>query len=160
MLRRILNIASIVCLVLCVALMGMWVRSYQSVDELVGHLSSKLVFTVNSRSGRLLVILRTWGDHRPWTIESHRLNDEFPSDFPTEGGGIFEHVGFKIDFYPSAPTMVLPYWFVVLTSGFLAIAIRIRWPRRYTLRSLFIVTTFLAIVLGMIAWLDRAWIGK
>ena len=28
MLRRLLNIASIVCLVLCVALMGMWVRSY------------------------------------------------------------------------------------------------------------------------------------
>ena len=29
MLRRLLNIASIVCLVLCVALMGMWVRSYR-----------------------------------------------------------------------------------------------------------------------------------
>jgi hypothetical protein len=28
MLRRLLNIASTVCLVLCVALMGMWVRSY------------------------------------------------------------------------------------------------------------------------------------
>src|SRR6516165_10487764 len=28
MLRRLLNIASIVCLVLCVVLMGLWVRSY------------------------------------------------------------------------------------------------------------------------------------
>jgi hypothetical protein len=27
-------------------------------------------------------------------------------------------------------------------------------------RSLFIATTFLGVVLGMIAWLDRAWIGK
>jgi hypothetical protein len=34
------------------------------------------------------------------------------------------------------------------------------WPWRFTLRSLFVVTTFLAIVPGMIAWLDRAWIGK
>ena len=33
MLRRLLNIASIVCLVLCVALMGMWVRSYSAVDS-------------------------------------------------------------------------------------------------------------------------------
>jgi hypothetical protein len=33
-------------------------------------------------------------------------------------------------------------------------------PLRFTLRSLFIVTTFLAVVLGMIAWLDRSWIGK
>jgi hypothetical protein len=34
------------------------------------------------------------------------------------------------------------------------------WPWRFNLRSLFIATTFLAVVLGMIAWLDRAWIGK
>ena len=27
-------------------------------------------------------------------------------------------------------------------------------------RSLFIATTFSAVALGMIAWLDRAWIGK
>jgi hypothetical protein len=36
----------------------------------------------------------------------------------------------------------------------------LRWPPRFTLRSLFIATTFLAVLLGMIAWLDRAWIGK
>jgi hypothetical protein len=35
-----------------------------------------------------------------------------------------------------------------------------RWPPHFTLRSLFIATTFLAMVLGMIAWLDRAWIVK
>jgi hypothetical protein len=34
------------------------------------------------------------------------------------------------------------------------------WPWRFNLRTLFIATTFLAVVLGMIAWLDRAWIGK
>jgi hypothetical protein len=31
---------------------------------------------------------------------------------------------------------------------------------RFTLRSLFIVTTFLAAVLGMSAWLDHSWIGN
>jgi hypothetical protein len=36
----------------------------------------------------------------------------------------------------------------------------IGWPWRFTLRSLFIATTFLAVVLGMIVWLDPAWIGK
>jgi hypothetical protein len=35
-----------------------------------------------------------------------------------------------------------------------------RWPWRFTLRTLFVVTTLLAIVLGMIAWLDHSWIGK
>ena len=56
--------------------------------------------------------------------------------------------------------MMLPYWFLVLTSGSLAMLFQLRWPPRFTLRSLFIATTFLAVVLGMIAWLDRAWIGK
>jgi hypothetical protein len=37
---------------------------------------------------------------------------------------------------------------------------QLRWPLRFNLRSLFIATTFLAVVLGLIAWLDRAWIGK
>jgi hypothetical protein len=45
-------------------------------------------------------------------------------------------------------------------SGSLAMLFRLRWPLRFTLRSLFIAMTFLAVVLGMIAWLDRAWIGK
>jgi hypothetical protein len=37
---------------------------------------------------------------------------------------------------------------------------QLRWPLRFTLRSMFVLTTFLSVVLGMIAWLDRAWIGK
>jgi hypothetical protein len=57
-------------------------------------------------------------------------------------------------------SLVLPYWFLVLASGSLAMAFQLRRPWRFNLRSLFIATTFLAVVLGMIAWLDRAWIGK
>jgi hypothetical protein len=52
------------------------------------------------------------------------------------------------------------YWFLVLMSGSLAMLFRMGWPWRFTLRSLFIATTFLAAVPGMIAWLDRAWIGR
>jgi hypothetical protein len=61
---------------------------------------------------------------------------------------------------PTSSFVVLPYLFRVLTSGWLAIICQMRWPWRFTLRSQFIATTFLAVVLGMIAWLDRAWIGK
>jgi hypothetical protein len=57
-------------------------------------------------------------------------------------------------------TLTLPYWFLVLASGLLAMAFQLRWPLQFTLRTLFVATTFLAILLGMIAWLDEAWIGK
>jgi hypothetical protein len=49
---------------------------------------------------------------------------------------------------------------LVLTSRSLAMAFQLHWPWRFTLHSLFIATTFLAVVLGMIACLDRSWIGK
>jgi hypothetical protein len=160
MLRRFLNIATIVCLVLCVVLMGMWVRSYQSLDELRGRITDKLVFTVDSASGRLLLISRAWSDHWTWAIERHRLNDQLQFDFPAKGRDVFEYFGFKTYSSPNFSMMFLPYWIVVLTSGSLATVLRLRWPWRFTLRSLFIATTFLAALLGMIAWLDRAWIGK
>lgn len=56
--------------------------------------------------------------------------------------------------------VIAPCLILVLTSGTLAMIFRMRWPCRFTLRSLFIVTTFLANVLGMIAWLDHSWVGK
>jgi hypothetical protein len=56
--------------------------------------------------------------------------------------------------------LILPFWFLVIVSGSLAMFCQLRWPPRFTLRSLFVAMTFLAVVLGMIVWLDRAWIGK
>jgi hypothetical protein len=56
--------------------------------------------------------------------------------------------------------LIIPYWFLLLAVGSLAMLFRMTWPIRFTLRSLFIATTFLAVVLGMSAWLDQAWIGK
>jgi hypothetical protein len=46
--------------------------------------------------------------------------------------------------------------FLVFMTGSQALALQLPWHWRLTLRSLFIATTFLAVVLGMIAWLDRA----
>jgi hypothetical protein len=51
--RRLLNIASVVCLILCVALIGMWVRSYYEIDELTGHFADRCVCSINTMPGRL-----------------------------------------------------------------------------------------------------------
>ena len=55
MLRRLLNIASIVCLVACVALMGLWVRSCDSWDALHGRFTDSQGFQIASLRGRLCV---------------------------------------------------------------------------------------------------------
>jgi hypothetical protein len=155
MLRRLLNIASIICLVLCVVLMGMWVRSYFEGDYLSWRMTGTTGFVVAPKSGRL----QGWGQGpSDWPFASSK-NDARLLDTTT---GHLPFLGFGYIWQQASGTTVVtvPYWFLVLTSGSLAMLFQLRWPPRFTLRSLFIVTTFLAVVLGMIAWLDRAWIGK
>jgi hypothetical protein len=161
MLRRLLNIASIVCLVACVALMGMWVRSYHWNDSLTAQAAHSKLYQVATCSGQMEVSLgcRLVGpitaDLHSWSVGSYESQ---PNPFlPTSGmPNTLQRIGFN----SSGPIFVMPFWFLVLTSGSLAMLFQLRWPLRFNLRSLFIATTFLAVVLGMIAWLDRAWIGK
>jgi hypothetical protein len=162
MLRRLLNIASIVCVVLCVALMGMWVRSYRITDEFAVPLPGGCGVAGQLFEGlsQFSLALPTAGVRHRWHWHTEPVvADETEESSPVEG--FWKSKGFYFDSsWPSFYDLMLPYWFLVLTTGTLAMAFQLRWPLRFTLRSLFIVTTFLAVVLGMIAWLDRAWIGK
>jgi hypothetical protein len=165
MLRRLLNIASIACLVLCVLLMGLWVRSYYVWDTLTFRWWLEHDFLIYGRTGEV-----AWSCPPP-TL-STRLWESSPLSPHDSGGSIwtFSDLDFEPKFLLSigfaavrtgtVSVVMLPYWFLVLTSGSLGMITRARSAVRFNLRRLFIVTTFLAIVLGMIAWLDRAWIGK
>jgi hypothetical protein len=155
--RRLLNIASIVCLVLCVALMGMWVRSYCTLDEMNRHLATQQGWTIASIPGRVILMHEYAQGSRDWLRTLSRVTNE--SDRPEPGGPFYQRLGSYLRINPST-VLMLPYWFLVLVSGSLAMIFRLRWPLQFNLRSLFIATTLLAVVLGMIAWLDRAWIGK
>ena len=165
--RRLLNIASVVCLVACVALMGMWVRSYYRYSELRGRLTGTDVFVIGVPSGRIrcLTVLELKSTQSgiptpyiwPWAVGNQPT---IVFDKSPVGRGYLASLGFDLDRNAQFSTVIFPLWFVTLVIGSLAMLLRIRWSPRFTLRSLFIATTFLAVVLGMIAWLDRAWIGK
>ena len=166
MLRRLLNIASLVCLVACVALMGMWLDSLRTWSFINGQITANRAVDFQSLSGHLTFDVsnqeRDLFDDEPsddWQLR--RLpnpNPKFP--LATIPQTFLTPLGFQGIITTTEYCVVIPYWFLVLVSGSLAMLFRpqLRW--RYTLRSLFIATTFLAVVLGMIAWLDRAWIGK
>jgi hypothetical protein len=172
MVRRLLNIASIVCLVLCVALMGMWVRSYYYQDTLTAGITGTQTFAVGSIPGR--VLFDQWSAYAPherpgWTMDSEAADESWNAPHPTTGPRRLlaraTSIGITVVDMGQGPlgtahSLMLPFWLLVLVSGTLAMAFQLRWPPRFTLRSLFIATTFLAVVPGMIAWLDRAWIGK
>jgi hypothetical protein len=157
--RRFLNIASIVCLIACVVLMSLWVRSYYWLDEIGGHFTNRQFFVVRSEPSRLLIVVIEGPSDSPWSMDSRKYGADFQPDRPAPSVEwdpiVMNHFFLSKSWAPS-----FSYWLLVLTTGSLAMAFRLRRPWRFTLRGLFVVTTFLAIALGMIAWLDRAWIGK
>jgi hypothetical protein len=50
--------------------------------------------------------------------------------------------------------MAAPHWFFILLSTTLASLPWIRWSNRFSLRTLLIATTLIALVLGLIVWLS------
>jgi hypothetical protein len=140
-----------------VALMGMWVRSYYRLDGLTGLIAPNQSLAVNSAQGRLEFVQQPVGkiQESPWSM--------FSLKYPHPVGPVGWQRPFGLRLFPASNINLMwgaSYWFLVLISGSLAMIFRLRWPVRFTIRDLIIVTTFLAVVLGMMAWLDMAWIGK
>jgi hypothetical protein len=143
---RLLNTASVVCLVLCVALMGMWVRSYRAYGPSTVLSIGKAVLVAAVHRGHAECVWQ-------WKFR-YGPTDEYAQHT------ILNSIGFEVRRNAGSIVAAIPFWFLVVASGSLAMAFQLRWPPRFTLRALFFATTFLAVVLGMSAWLDRAWIGK
>lgn len=62
------------------------------------------------------------------------------------------HFAYQVD--PYSVTIRAPYWFWVVTSGAAtAVPLAVRGGKRYSLRTLFLIVTLAAIVLGLCVWL-------
>jgi hypothetical protein len=147
---RKLRIAfSAACLIASVLLIVLWLRSYQNVEVLSRTSESKIWTYVISDSGTL-------------SFGRRDLN-QFESFLPPEAQGwTYEDYGPNIGrnvsrfaFEWSAPEAMIraPAWFLALFSATSAILPWIRW--RYSLRTLLIATTLLAVVLGLVVWSIR-----
>jgi hypothetical protein len=148
--------------------MGMWAITNYRCVEVAGHLPFRQIIHISTMPGRVYVGWITWqstdrtpSDVSPWSITWHPFDFFYVGRDHNKPPGLFEGLGFAAIPNNVYGWLVLsPFWFLVLASGLLAMAFQLRWPVRVTLRSLFIATNFFAVVLGMIAWLDRPWIGK
>jgi hypothetical protein len=160
-LRRLLNIASIICLVACVALMGLWIRSFYWDDQCICSLSGRHPVYLASEGGRLvlgIITVDTRMNPKRYETSHSRINNWRVARARIDQS-IYGGAGFGI-VAPTNPSLVVPHWFAVLLAGSLCF---VPWRRimfRFSLRVMLIAVTLVAVVLGMIAWLDRAWIGK
>jgi hypothetical protein len=71
-----------------------------------------------------------------------------------EDNGRHSLLGFYVAYEPGVSYIWIPYWFLIPLS---VIAAAAPWLRhRFSLRTLLIATTLIAVVLGMIVWMSRA----
>jgi hypothetical protein len=145
---RKLRIAwSVVWSVLCVLLIALWVRSDRIQDYIECHVIGVRSFYVSSRHGALGIFPAHERKQFKYEVVHEPIRN--PSLKPTA-----KALGFEVYWYPfdGLYGLRVPYWFLVLTAaGMAAISfVRIRW--RFSLRTLLIVITILAVVLGAVTY--------
>ena len=129
MLRRLLNIASIVCLVLCVALMGMWVRSYYWMDDFTLPYTSSCEFGGGSVIGRLVVGVISGQRANPLVFRQTPVKN-YASELANLDQDWATFAGFGV---PKANmsglyAVMFPHWFAVVIAAACGFATR---PRDY-----------------------------
>jgi hypothetical protein len=136
-----------------VLLIVLWVRSYRH-GHLEGYFRALPGMCCRSING-FVVAMRLPAQTETET-ETPRKNIvlTFSSPEPVDIGTTNTWSGFIFDWHTTGFWWVqMPYWFLVITPALFAAlpwARQLRW--RFSLRTLLIATTLVAVVLGLIVW--------
>jgi len=157
---------SVGCAIACVLLIMLWVRSYWWWDQLYTPICLAAyespswegrIISIESASGVLSAAWSTGGNPWYWHI-SYKLGDERYAFSPY---GTVQTQGLHKSFLGFAvyrefginPTIRIPVWFAVLTTAALGYSSWLPWwSKRFSLRTLLIATTLVAVVLGAIVY--------
>jgi hypothetical protein len=141
--RRKLSIsASVACVLACTLFVALWVQTFFSCDTVFGPLPPRLGFVMTSRQsglsiGCLLRDVSEWG--------SHSLPPENVPSLPYKSA-----LGFGFCRTANIVAIRLPYWFLVLATASAARALMKRTPWQFSLRTMLIAMTLVAVLLGLI----------
>jgi hypothetical protein len=135
--------------ILCVLLIVMWVRSNWRLDSLdAGSPGKEMFVIVSTRSG--IGFAFTPDYTALWKANQRR----FESNSINDSLGLFPPAKFSYDSSDIQTVIGVPYWFLAIALMTLAAA---PWfLRNFSLRTLLIATTLIAVVLATAAYL-RLW---
>jgi hypothetical protein len=135
----------------CVLLIGLWVRSYHTRDFGGVRLTTWQYLRLDSKEGQVNLSVRAFdgtADPHRWWRHTHT---GFPSyDLLNPEGQSVSKNWFQIMRWKDRTEVLIPYWFIALSSVAIASLTWIRW--RFNLCTLLIATTLVAVVLGVIVW--------
>jgi hypothetical protein len=143
---RKLRIAfSAICIIVCVLLLVLWVRSYGRVDQAQCKISNTSVFVVVSMLGGLFFS----------TMET--VDDSIVSSFYTDKISSEEEritlSYWQLSLIGPTKFVGVPHWFLATVCGVISILPWLRW--RFSLRTLLIAMTLVAAVLGLLVYANR-----
>lgn len=153
---RKLRIAfSVVCGTACLLLITLWVRSYWWADAFSFPITSKYLLGVGSAQGGMTAIKSEYVPgyyNSSWQIDHESTADPSIAEVyrPHNRPGFHGVLGLGI--IDSAPFLVIcvPHWCLLGAAIAIGTAPWIRWTKRFSLRTLLIVMTVIAVLLGAV----------
>ena len=136
--RKLRIVWSVLCVLFCQVLILQWIFSYSSDDRWAVPLGDSGGIMFGTCQGRILakpnVNISEWSSH----------STEFDPTYWNENTPRW--------CFGENELYAIPCWSPVLLAGAFAVAPWIRWSKRFGLRTILILTTFVAAVLGLIVY--------
>jgi hypothetical protein len=157
MLKYTLIAVTALSLTACVLLIALWVRSYWWSDVVGGYLSEAVTIRFHSVSGQLTFHLYPdenlwrWKWKRQSAEQYAKLLDDIIQEAARMGDIIAPQPKFALSRTNNHLYLKAPYWFLVSSFGTLATIAALPWIRwHFSLRTLLIATTLVAVGLGIV----------
>lgn len=157
MARKLRIAVSVFFGVLTVAIVALWVRSHYRGDTVVLGISDHRGFLADSSSGVLFVqYLHAFGSETSTPkvqLSKWWVGSDQPGGFVTDWGFSAKPFQFKRYAASGNAYITFPHLLLACTSGAAAV---VSWLQlRFSLRTLLIATTLVAVVLGLAVWAGR-----
>jgi|SRR4051812_22195887 hypothetical protein len=148
--RKLRIVWSVAWAVAAVLLIVLWVRSYWREYVVYGPITSSSAYSVNSLRGA--AIFRAYSVSTKWPQATNSFPVLDPALFGP-GQSVDNTFGFEVGPMVGGGWVALvPYLFLVSLSVIVGVTPWLRWSRRFSLRTLLIATTLIAVGLGLIVW--------
>jgi hypothetical protein len=143
MLKYLRIVVTVLSLMACVMLIVLWVRSYQTLNNVSGHLPMINAIACTSAYGRVVVGIRNAPSPQDLNFHSAVLDDSSFGGRPKEPRTwfYFQRKAFR-------SSLQVPHGFLVFLT--LTVAATSWLPLHFSLRTLLIAMTLAALVLGLV----------
>jgi hypothetical protein len=143
----------------CLLAVALWVRSYGNWDNLTAPFPGSRWLAVRSLHGTLMVGSGP-GRMVRWDWRNFGRTRREELAFHGQGASLrfkkqVEIFGFGIALYDYDWHIFVPHWFVALLLAAMAATPWFGWTTRFSLRTLLIATTLVAVGMGVVVWALR-----